>query len=348
MIESRKSDHVKICLDEDVEVEKNYWNDIKFYHQAAPEIDFEDISLGVDFLGKRLSAPIIIAGMTGGYEGAEVLNRRLAETAEEMRVGLGVGSQRAALEDKDLRKSYELISDHSIPLLFGNIGAPQLISQDGEQPFGISKGKEALEMIDGDYLAVHFNYLQEAVQPEGDMKSKGVTKALKNLSKEVPIIAKETGAGISPGTAMSFRDAGVEAIDVGGMGGTSFSGVEHYRIDDENKKMKDIAKDLWDWGIPTPVSVVECRGRVSLPIIATGGIRSGIQIAKALALGADAVGIAGGLLPAIEKSKKTAIDYLKRLKRELKITMFLLGCEDLDDLMSVNRVITGELKDWIE
>jgi len=348
MIESRKEDHIDICLKEDVESNKDFWSDIKFYHQSAPEIDLDDINLNVDFLEKRLNAPIIISGMTGGYDGAEKLNRRLAKVAEKMRVGLGVGSQRPALEDKKLRDSYELISEHSIPLVLGNIGAPQLISQAQEEPFGVAEAKKALEMIQGDYLAVHFNYLQEAVQPEGDMKARGVTKALKRISAEVPTIAKETGAGVSPVAAMRFRDAGVSAIDVGGMGGTSFSAVEHYRIEDENKNMKEIAENLWDWGIPTPASLVKCRGSVSLPLIATGGIRNGVQIAKALALGADVVGIAGGMLPRVNKGKKPAIEYIKRLKKELKITMFLLGCEELDDLLDVNRVMIGELKEWIE
>lgn len=348
MIESRKEDHIDICMKKDVEADKSFWSDIKFYHQAAPEIDFDEINLNVDFLGKSLSLPIIIAGMTGGYRGAEKINRRLARVAEEMRVGLGVGSQRPALEDESLRDSYELVSEHSIPLVLGNIGAPQLIIQDQEEPFGVDEAEELLDMIQGDYLAVHFNYLQEAVQPEGDMKSRGVAKALKEISEEIPTIAKETGAGISPNTAMTLRDAGVEAIDVGGMGGTSFSAVEHYRIGEENKKMKEIAKDLWNWGIPTPASVVKCSGSISLPLIATGGIRNGVQIAKALALGADAVGIAGGILPKVKRSEKSALEYIEKLKKELKITMFLLGCQEFGDLPDVDRVITGELKEWIE
>ncbi len=347
MIESRKADHVDICLEKDVDARENLWSDIKFHHEAAPEIDFDEVNLNVDFLDKKLNAPIIISGMTGGYEGAEELNRRLARIAEEMRIGFGVGSQRAALEDERLRDSYELISDHSIPLVLGNIGAPQLIRQDQKEPFGVAEAEEALDMIQGDYLAVHFNYLQEAVQPEGDMNARGVMNALKKISDEVPTIAKETGAGISPGTAMKFRDAGVEALDIGGRGGTSFSAVEHYRIDEENKKMKNIAEDLWDWGIPTPVSLVKCRGSVSLPLIATGGIRDGIQIAKALALGADVVGIAGGILPKVKKSEKAAMEYIEELKKELKIIMFLLGCQNLSDLLDINRVIKGELKEWI-
>ncbi len=345
MIESRKEDHVDICLNEEVEIKKNYWDEIKLHHQSAPEIDLDDISLKANFLGGRLDAPIVIAGITGGYGGAAELNRGLAKTAEKMGIGFGVGSQRAALEDERLRDSYELISDHSIPLVFGNIGAPQLISQNDEEPFGVQEAKKALDMIGGDYLAVHFNYLQEAVQPEGDTRAKGVMNALSEISDHVPTIAKETGAGVSSATAMEFRDAGVAAIDVGGMGGTSFSAVEYHRLKDERKKK--IAKDLWDWGIPTPVSLIECRGSVSLPMMATGGIRNGVQIAKALSLGADVVGIAGGILPEIDKGENASLQYIERLKEELKITMFLLGCERPKDLCDIDKVITGELEAWI-
>lgn len=347
MIESRKKDHIDICLYEDVEIEKDYWADIKLPHNPVPEIDFGDILLSTDFLDTRLQAPIMITGITGGYEGAKRINRRLARVAEKTGIGLGVGSQRAAIEDDELRDSYELLSDYSIPLLMGNIGAPQLIRQDGEKPYGVAEAEEALDMIDGDYLAIHFNYLQEAVQPEGDLKSRGILDALSDISEEVPTVAKETGGGVSIDAAMAFRDAGVEAIDVGGMGGTSFSAVEYHRIK-QDRMMKRIAKNLRDWGIPTPASVVKCRGSVSLPLIATGGIRNGVQIAKALALGADIVGIAGGILHAVNKNEDVAIRYVERLKRELKITMFLLGCEEPDDLYDINKFITGELKRWID
>ncbi|MFP3872664.1 MAG: type 2 isopentenyl-diphosphate Delta-isomerase [Candidatus Natronoplasma sp.] len=347
MIENRKEDHIDICLEKDVEIKKNYWEDIKLFHQAAPEIDLEDVSIKTDFLDGRLDAPLVIAGITGGYEGAKGLNRILARTAEKTGIGLGVGSQRPALEEERLRDSYELISEYSIPLVIGNIGAPQLISQDGEKPFGVEEAEEALQMIDGDYLAVHFNYLQEAVQPEGDLNSKGVLNALKRISEKVSTIAKETGAGVAPEMAKDFLDAGVDAIDVGGMGGTSFSAVEYHRIHDDDK-MKKIADDLRDWGIPTPVSLKMCRGSVSLPLIATGGIRNGVQIAKALALGANTVGIAGGILPAVKEGEKAAVEYIERLKYELKLTMFLMGCEKPKDLVDVNRVITGEVKRWLE
>ncbi len=346
MIESRKEDHMKISLREDVEVKKNYWNEIDFYHRAAPEIDFDEIDLSTEFLGVELEAPLIIAGMTGGYEGALDFNKELASAAENTGIGFGVGSQRAAIENPDLKKSYEAVSSYSVPLVFGNLGAPQLVSQDGEDPFTISDAKKALDMIDGDFLAVHFNYLQEAVQPEGDLKAEGVLDALKSLSSEVPTIAKETGAGVSTQMALAFRDAGVRAIDVGGKGGTSFSAVEHYR--NKDKEMKEISKNLWDWGIPTPASLMHCRGAVSLPLIATGGIKNGIEVAKAIAMGADVAGIAGGVLRAFDDEKISVVDYIEKIKKELKITMFLLGCSQVEDLLQIKKVVKNDLKAWID
>ncbi len=346
MIESRKEDHVKISLEKDVDSRKSYWEDIEFYHHSAPEIDFDEIDIEVDFLDKSLDAPIMIAGMTGGYEGAEDFNEKLAAVAEKMGLGFGVGSQRAALENDELRESYKTVSRYSPPMVVGNIGAPQLINQKGSEPISLAEANKLLDMIEGDYLAVHFNYLQEAVQPEGELKARGVIDSLKDLSSKIPTIAKETGAGVSTQTALTLQNAGVKAIDVGGKGGTSFSAVEHYR--NREDKMKKISKNLWNWGIPTPASIVECRGSVSLPLIATGGIRNGIQIAKAIALGADIVGMAGGVLRALDDDDRTVEEYFERVIRELKTVMFLLGCEEIDELINVKKVLTGDLKNWID
>ncbi|MGM0404689.1 MAG: type 2 isopentenyl-diphosphate Delta-isomerase [Thermoplasmatota archaeon] len=345
MIESRKQDHIDICLEEDVEVEKDYWGMLKFYHNAAPEIDFEEVNTTVNFLGKKLSAPIMISAITGGYSGAEKINSRLAEAAEEVGIPFGVGSQRAALEDKSLRRSYEVVSEYDPPLVFGNLGAPQLVEQDGESPYGVERALDALDMIDGDYLAVHFNYLQEVVQPEGDKNAKGLLEALSEISNKVPTIAKETGAGVSTEVAMKFQDAGVKAIDVGGMGGTSFSAVEYFRIKDELKKT--LAKELWDWGIPTPVSTLECSRSVDIPLIATGGIKNGVEVSKALTMGAEVAGIAGGVLPYVQKGKDELVKYLQQVIFGLKVSMFLQGCSNVDDLNDRKVIVTGELVDWI-
>jgi len=345
MIESRKEDHMDICLDEDVEAGKDYWNMLKFYHNSTPEIDFHEIDTTVEFLKSSLSAPLMISAITGGYSGAENINSILAEAAEELGIPFGVGSQRAALEDKSLRRSYEVIKEHNPPLVFGNLGAPQLISQRGDDAYGVDKALEALKMIDGDYLAVHLNYLQEIVQPEGDTNSKGVLEAISLLSDEVPIIAKETGAGISADVAEKLQDTGVEAIDVGGMGGTSFSAVEYFRESDELKR--SIAKELWNWGIPTPVTTFECSNAVDIPIISTGGIRNGIEVSKALSLGAEVVGIAGGVLPYLREGKDEVVKYLRHVIHGLKVSMFLQGCSTVDDLKDRRVIVTEDLRDWL-
>ncbi len=342
MIESRKEDHMRICLEEKVEIEKDYWNMVKLFHNAAPEVDHSDISLETEFLGKKLEAPIMISAITGGYAGARKVNERLAYAAEKIGIPFGVGSQRAALENEDLRKTYEVIKEYDPPLVIGNIGAPQLIPQEGSEAFGIEKCEEAMKMIGGHYLAVHFNYLQEVVQPEGDTKSEGVLSALSKICDELPVIAKETGAGISEEMAVSLTDTGVKAIDVGGMGGTSFSAVEYYR----QGVRKEIAEALWDWGIPTPVSILECRRSSDLPLISTGGIRTGIDIAKAISLGADIAGIAGGVLPSVTSPKEEVIKYLRSVIAGLRATMFLTGCRSVDDLKKRRVILTGELIEW--
>lgn len=346
MIEARKQDHMEICLNKDVVSGKDFWSMVKLFHRAAPETDMDDISTGCRLLGKDISAPIVISAITGGYSGAETINQRLAAAAEKLGVPMGVGSQRPALEDKKHRKSYEVVARYDPPLVFGNIGAPQLIPQKGKNSMDIDKCKEALEMINGDYLAVHFNYLQEVIQPEGDDRGANIMAALGELARHIPVIAKETGAGISSEIALEFQEAGVRAIDIGGMGGTSFSAVEYHRT--KVKSQKNLAELLWDWGIPTPVSIIECRRTIRLPLIATGGVRNGLHAAKALAMGAEAVGIAGGILPYVTRSEKDTVSYLENVIRELKTVMFLMGCNSIDDLRCQRVVVTGELRDWME
>ncbi|MFW6197027.1 MAG: type 2 isopentenyl-diphosphate Delta-isomerase [Thermoplasmatota archaeon] len=346
MIESRKEDHIKICLNEDVEIKNNYWEDVKLFHNSAPEIDLDDIELEVDFLNKKLKAPLMIAGITGGYKGATNINKILAAAAEEVGIGIGVGSQRAVIENEDLRDTYEVIKDYDVPLVIGNIGAPQLIKQDGEEPLSNDQAKEALKMIDGDYLGIHFNYLQEVCQPEGDLRAKNVLDSVEKIASEVPVIAKETGGGVYSDVAVKLEKAGVKAIDVGGMGGTSFAAVEHYRANDET--IKELSENLWDWGIPTPVSIIECKRSVSIPLIGTGGIRNGIEAAKALSLGADIVGIAGGILPSLMEGKKATVQYLEKFIYHMKVGLFLLGCHKPKELTKQKLVLTGELRDWVD
>jgi len=250
------------------------------------------------------------------------------------------------IENEELRDTYEVIKDYDVPLVVGNIGAPQLIKQGEEEPLTIDQAKEAVDMIGGDYLGIHFNYLQEVCQPEGDLRARNVLDAVEKISSELPVIAKETGGGVSSDIAVKLEKTGVKAIDVGGMGGTSFAAVEHYRADDET--IKELSENLWDWGIPTPISIVECNRSVSLPLIGTGGIKNGIDAAKALSLGADIVGMAGGILPSLMEGKESTIEYLEKFIYHLKAGLFLQGCKYPEELKKQKIILTGELRDWID
>ncbi|UCE37069.1 MAG: type 2 isopentenyl-diphosphate Delta-isomerase [Thermoplasmata archaeon] len=347
MIENRKEDHVNICLKEDVKAHYNFWDDVHFMHHALPEMDFSDIDTRVNVLGKELSAPIIISAITGGYPDAKAINRNLAEAASKLKIGLGIGSQRAALENKDLVDTYSVVGDFDIPLVVGNVGAPQLISQDDSVALNEEKIQDAFEMINADVLAVHVNYLQEVVQPEGNVNAKGCLAALKRLALKYPLIAKETGSGISRKTAQELKRAGVIGIDVGGLGGTSFSAVEVYRARNVKDDLKErIGRTFWDWGIPTPISVVEAN--VGLDVIATGGIRNGVDVARALALGADSAGMAGALLTAATQSSEVVQNQLTAVIHELKVTMFLTGSKNVSELMREDVILTGMVKEWMD
>ncbi|MEE9152173.1 MAG: type 2 isopentenyl-diphosphate Delta-isomerase, partial [Thermoplasmata archaeon] len=320
---------------------------INFVHNALPEINFSDIDTRAKVLGKELSAPIIISAITGGYPKAEDINRNLAEAASRLNIGLGVGSQRAALENESLIRTYSVVKEYGIPLVIGNIGAPQLIFQQDAEGLDRTKIEKAFDMIDADVLAVHLNFLQEVVQPEGNVNAKGCLAEIRRLALKYPIIAKETGSGISRKTAHALRRAGVIGIDVGGLGGTSFSAVEVYRAKNKGDKLREgIGRTFWDWGIPTPVSVVEAN--VGLEIIATGGIRNGMDIARALVLGADSAGLAGALLKAATQGSEKVVEQLEGMIHELKVTMFLTGSRNLSELRGQEVVVTGRTMKWME
>ncbi len=345
-IQGRKADHINICLEKDTKASYNYWDDVQFIHDALPEVDFDSIDISTHFLGADLEAPIIISAITGGYGRAKEINRNLATAAEKVGVGLGVGSQRPAIEDQVLADSYAPVLEFDIPLKIGNLGAPQLIPQNDKEPFTIEDGHRALEMIDGDVLAIHLNFLQEAAQPEGDLRASGCFDVLKQFSRELPVIAKETGAGISRHVARSLTKTSIQGIDVGGMSGTSFSAVEVYRA----REAKDLPSErvgttFWNWGIPTPASVLEAS--VGLPLIATGGIRTGLDVARAIALGADVGGIAGTLVRAATMSAKHVEEELNIIIRELKTALFLTGCQTIKELPQARRLITGPLNEWV-
>lgn len=347
--EERKQSHVKISLTRDVQAKtiKPGFEDIHLVHRALPEINRSQVDTAVEIFGHKLKAPIIISAMTGGTKSAAKINAVLADASEKLGLGMGVGSQRAALENPKLEFTFKVARDKAPnAFLIANIGCPQLT-----KGYGLKEAKKAVEMMRADALAIHLNPLQEAIQAEGQPDFMGVLDKLKEISNaiSVPTIAKETGAGISAEDAVMLEAAGVKGIDVGGAGGTSWAAVEYHRA----KEFKDetgqrLGLTFWDWGIPTAVSLVEVKHSTKLTVIATGGIRTGIQIAKAIALGADAVGIALPLLKPALKGTEMVVKELNHLIAELKTAMFLTGAKTVQDLKRMPVVITGMTADWLK
>ncbi len=345
--EKRKHEHVEICANEDLSQHYVYWDDVKLVHNPMPEIDLEEVDTSTEIFGRTLKAPLVISAMTGGYGKAEEINKNLASVAEEFGIGMGVGSQRAALENPELARTYSIIKGFEIPLRIANLGVPQLVRQDDRDPLDISDGKAAMEMVDAHVLAIHMNYLQEVVQPEGDTKSRGGFKALERFATALPVVAKETGAGIPREVALKLKRAKVKGLDVGGLGGTSFSAVEYFRAKAAGDKTRaNIGQTFWDWGIPTPVAVVVAN--VGLPIIATGGLRSGLDVARAISVGAGCAGMAGRLLPAALEGKEALSVELRTIIDELKAAMFLVGAKDIKELSNAKALIVGRSKEWLD
>ncbi len=338
---NRKLDHLRICLEEEVESEYTGFEDVMLIHKALPEIDFNEIDTEVEFFGKKLSAPLLIASMTGGHPETKEINKNLAIAVEEMGIGMGVGSQRAAIEDESVADSFTVVREFAPKaFIYANVGLPQVLK------YGVEFVEKAVEMIDADAVAIHLNFLQEVIQPEGDLNAKGGLEAIKEVcsSIRVPVIVKETGAGISREIAMKLKLAGVDAIDVGGKGGTSWSGVEVYRT---NGVARDVGLDFWDWGIPTAFCVAECYD--VLPVIATGGLRSGLDLAKAISLGAKLGSSALPFLKAVAEEGAEGVKVLiEYYVRGLKTAMFLTGCRRVYELTRTTIFITGMFKDWLE
>jgi len=334
----RKADHIRINLEEDVRSGLTTGLErYRFVHQALPECNLEDIDSSLTLFGRALHAPVLISSMTGGTAEAERINRRLALAAQEHGVALGVGSQRAALENPELARTFQVRREAPDILLFANLGAVQL-----NYGYTAAHCRQAVEMIEADALILHLNPLQEALQPEGDTRFAGLLAKIEAVCREleVPVVVKEVGWGISENTARRLANAGVAAIDVAGAGGTSWSQVEMHRASTE--RQRQLAAVFRDWGIPTAESVVAARrGAPDLPIFASGGLHTGLEIAKTIALGATLGGMAGRLLPAAADSAEAVSQTLDLIIQELRLTMFAVGAANLSALQRAPLIRTA-------
>ncbi|NJP06516.1 MAG: type 2 isopentenyl-diphosphate Delta-isomerase [Chloroflexaceae bacterium] len=334
-IEGRKLDHIRIVLNEDIAA-KGITTGFAAYHlphTALPELDLSEVDTTTTFLNKTVKAPLLISSMTGGAHETERINLALAEAAEYLGLAMGVGSQRAAVVDERLAYTYQVrrVAPH-IPLL-ANLGAVQL-----NYGFGVEQCQRAVDMIEADALVLHLNPLQEAVQPEGDVNFKGLLARIEQICRalSVPVIAKEVGNGIGLHDARRLYDVGVRVIDVAGAGGTSWSEVERFR--QKTPQAAGIAGAFAGWGIPTTEAIRQIRSAFAdVTIIGSGGVRSGIDAAKALALGANMVGTARSVLGSAihEQGSSAVIDVLQGFVTELRVAMFCSGCGDIEALQSV-------------
>ena len=344
----RKAEHIRISLNQDVQARRvtTGFKEIYLVHTALPEIKRKKIDLSTTVFGHKFSAPLIVGAITGGTQEAMKINATISEAVEELGLGMGLGSQRAAIEDKRLEKTFAIARKKApTAFLIANIGGVQLANG-----YGIKEVGKAIEMIEADALAIHLNPLQEAVQPEGQTNFKGMLEKISELARELdkPIIAKETGAGIAAEEAKKLEAAGVKGIDVSGAGGTSFSAVEYYRAKKHGNNFQRTLGDVfWDWGISTAISVVEVAQTVSIPVVASGGIRDGVDVAKALALGASLGSLSQPVLQAAVKNLKETENVLSLLIEELRNAMFLVGAESVKHLRKTPLVVMGKTAEWL-
>jgi isopentenyl-diphosphate delta-isomerase len=330
--ENRKADHIRICLEEDVSAQgiAPGFERYRFIHQALPEINLRDVDTTLTLWGRTLKVPLLISSMTGGAPRAEEINRNLALGAQELGLAMGVGSQRAAIERPELASTYQVRKYGPDVLLFANVGAVQL-----NYSYGVEECRRAVEMIEADALVLHLNAMQEAVQPEGDTNFIGMAGKIEKVCREVgvPVIAKEVGWGISHEAAQILWEAGVSAIDVAGAGGTSWSQVEAQRIPTESGRL--VAEAFAGWGIPTAESIKLALAQPvpeGAVVFASGGVRNGVDVAKALALGAMMAGMARPFLKAAAMSSEAVVELGGVIRDQLRIAMFGVGAVDLGAL----------------
>jgi isopentenyl-diphosphate delta-isomerase len=348
IIKQRKREGIEIPLNNDVQAKttSTYLEYVKLIHNALPELDYDEIDISTNFLKRKFSAPLIIDSMTGGAPEAARINGRLGELAEKYGFAMGLGSQRAGLESKQLAETYSIARKNApSAFLIANIGGAQLA-----KGLTIENIKKIIDMIQADALVIHLNPLQELIQPEGEPKYKGVFSKISEISGDldVPVIVKEVGAGISKEVAVKLEVAGVSAINVAGAGGTSWAGVEKLRAEASNNDLKThLGEIFWDWGIPTAASLIEVKKTVKVPIIASGGLRNGMEMAKCIVLGASMCAMAYPFLLKAAESKEQLFNFADTVIAELKSTMFLIGAMNLSVLKSSRYILTGPLADQV-
>jgi isopentenyl-diphosphate Delta-isomerase len=348
IIKQRKRDGIEIPLNNDVQAKttSTYLEYVKLIHNALPELDYDEIDISTTFLKRKFSAPLIIDSMTGGAPEAARINGRLGELAEKYGFAMGLGSQRAGLESKELAETYSIARKNApSAFLIANIGGAQIA-----KGLTIDNIKKIIDMIQADALVIHLNPLQELIQPEGEPKYKGVFSKISEISGalDIPVIVKEVGAGISKEVAVKLEVSGVSAINVAGAGGTSWAGVEKLRAEASNNDLKiHLGEIFWDWGIPTATSLIEVKKTVKVPIIASGGLRNGMEIAKCIVLGASMCAMAYPFLLKAAESKEQLFNFADTVIAELKSTMFLIGAMNLSVLKSSRYILTGPLADQV-
>lgn len=320
----RKAEHIQLALQDRMQMRANYFEEYRFEHCALPEVDLAAVDPSTRFLGKPLAAPLLISCMTGGTDEAAQINRNLAAAAERARVAVGVGSQRKGLEDPATRGTFEVRSVAPTVPVLANLGAVQL-----NYGYGLAECRAAVEMIGADALVLHLNPLQEAIQPEGDGNFAGLLAKIGTIVEglEVPVIIKEIGMGISGRVGRALAGVGVTFVDAAGLGGTSWARIEAQRAHD-----LELGELFADWGVPTPRSITELAAIDGLTVIGSGGVRNGLDAAKAIALGAHLVGLAHPFLEAATESADVVEQRIQRTVAELRISMFCVGAANLADL----------------
>jgi isopentenyl-diphosphate delta-isomerase len=343
-IRQRKKEGIDIPLNSQVQGKKNstLLEDVVLLHSALPEIDYDNVDVGTTFLKAKFSAPIIIDSMTGGTDEATIINKRLGQIAEKYGLGMGLGSQRAGLRSEKLVESYSVARTVAPnAFLIANIGGAQLAE-------GLTKEEvfRIIKMIDANALAIHLNPLQELIQPEGEPKFAGVLEKIQDLinAVDIPVIVKEVGSGISDEVAIRLEQIGTNCINIAGSGGTSWAGIEKIRADNVHDYIKgELGKLFWDWGIPTALSILMTSRKVKIPVIASGGLRNGMEIAKSIVLGADMGAMAYPFLKKASESEEQLDEFTQLVIAQLKSTMYLVGSKDIKSLKNTRYILKDNL-----